>query len=226
MKKHIRDRSVQRADDQVERKRAQGSKAARGFTRWTGLRGKTLWDWLQILIIPAALAIGAFYIDIVASYIANDRQREEAMKDYFHEMTTLLLEHKLRQADKESEVRMIARVSTITTLRKMDEARKGFIMMFLSEAKLISRDDPVVSLSGANLRNADLTGINLSNTALHNVYLHGAILDHTGFRDADLTNAVLTEATVRNSNLMDALLCHTYLPDGTENNRDCPDANP
>ena len=28
--------------------------------KWTGFKGKTLWDWLQLLIIPLVLAVGGF----------------------------------------------------------------------------------------------------------------------------------------------------------------------
>jgi hypothetical protein len=28
---------------------------------WTGFSGKTLWDWLQLLIIPVMLAVGGFW---------------------------------------------------------------------------------------------------------------------------------------------------------------------
>lgn len=224
MTEHNSHKSVPLVGDQAKQDPPQETKTSRGFFRWTGFQGRTLWDWLKVLVVPMAVVLVGLYIDIVASYIAVDRQREESMKEYFREMTTLLIEHKLRQADKESEVRSIARVRTLTTLRKMDGIRRGFIMMFLSESNLISRDDPIVSLSGANLRAADLTGVDLSNTALQNVYLYGANLDHTEFRGADLTNVVLTEAKLRNSNLMDAHLCHTYFPDGTENNRDCSDS--
>ncbi len=224
MTEHNSHKSVPLAGDQAKQDPPPETKAFRGFFCWTGFQGRTLWDWLKVLVVPMALALVGLYIDIVASYIAADRQREESMKEYFREMTTLLIEHKLRQADKESEVRSIARVRTLTTLRKMDGIRRGFIMMFLSESNLISRDDPIISLSGANLRAADLTGVDLSNTALQNVYLYGANLDHTEFCGADLTNAVLTEAKLRDSNLMDAHLCHTYFPDGTEINRDCSDS--
>ena len=30
---------------------------------WTGLSQKTLWDWVQLLIIPAVLAVGGFALD-------------------------------------------------------------------------------------------------------------------------------------------------------------------
>ena len=189
---------------------------------WTGFHGKTLWDWLQMLIIPLVLAVGAFYIDIAASYIEADRQQEESMKSYFHEMTGLLLDKQLRSADKDSEVRSIARVMTLTTLRKMNGVRKGFILLFLSDLKLISRDAPIISLSGANLYRADLTGLDLSNTNLENVYLSEAKFASTTIDNANLSNSVLSNATQIDTDVTKAHLCKTYLPDGTKSDRDCP----
>jgi hypothetical protein len=107
---------MQQVGDQGKQGQVSETKTSRSFARWVGFEEKTLWDWFQMLVVPVALAIGALYIDITASYIAADRQREESMNDYFSEMTTLLLEHNLRQADKASEVRSVARVRTLTTL--------------------------------------------------------------------------------------------------------------
>src|SRR2546421_12789050 len=40
-----------------------------------GLHGKTLWDWLQLLIIPAVLAIGGYAFTYTTS--RNDREATE-----------------------------------------------------------------------------------------------------------------------------------------------------
>src|SRR5260221_6890 len=97
---------------------------------WTGLgpysppnkdsnfqREKTLWDWLQLLIIPAVLAVGGFWLNQIQKSreekateqrtkiereaaekraqaerdIALDNQREAALKEYFDKMSELLL---------------------------------------------------------------------------------------------------------------------------------------
>ena len=79
--------TVQRSGDQGEQDQVSETKTSRSFARWVGFEGKTLWDWLRILVVPVALATGALYIDIATSYIAADRQREESMNDYFGEMT-------------------------------------------------------------------------------------------------------------------------------------------
>jgi hypothetical protein len=68
--------------------------------------GKTLWDWLQFLIIPAVLAVGGFVINLTISRgeqeaakqraitereIANDNQREATLQGYIDKMSELLL---------------------------------------------------------------------------------------------------------------------------------------
>ena len=189
---------------------------------WTGFKGKTLWDWLQILIIPLVLASGAFYLQIVTEFIAADRQKEQLLTEYLREMTRLLLEHNLREAEENSELRSIANVRTLMTLRGLDGGRKGFLMLFLSKSKLIDRSQPIVSLSGSNLSNADLSCIQLDNADLRNVYLKDAKLYYTKLDGADLTDAVLTGASFKEEELRKAVLCNTALPNGEIENQGCP----
>src|SRR6266446_8210811 len=42
---------------------------------WTGLHGRTLYDWLQLLIIPAVLAIGGYLFNYTTG--RNERQANE-----------------------------------------------------------------------------------------------------------------------------------------------------
>jgi hypothetical protein len=64
-----------------------------GFTDYIGppigdnqnyFRGKTLWDFLGLLIIPVVLAMGALWFNRQEKereqYIAKDRQQEEALQ--------------------------------------------------------------------------------------------------------------------------------------------------
>ena len=92
-----------------------------------GLRGKTLWDWLQLLIIPAVLAVGGYVFNYTTSKneqqstqlrdqterdITLDNQREAALQAYIDKMSELLLAQNLRNASKEEEGQKIARVRT------------------------------------------------------------------------------------------------------------------
>jgi hypothetical protein len=59
-----------------------------------GFRGKTLWDWLQLLIVPFALAIVALLFQRTTTrtderQFALDNQREEALQAYIDRMSKL-----------------------------------------------------------------------------------------------------------------------------------------
>lgn len=72
--------------------------------------GKTLWDWMQLIIIPVVLAIGALLFNFTLSKseqkaahlraqteheIAVSNQQEDALQSYFDNMIELLLHEKL-----------------------------------------------------------------------------------------------------------------------------------
>src|SRR6266849_2526600 len=63
---------------------------------WTDIHGRTLYDWLQLLIIPAVLAVGGYLFNYTTGRtereIASDRQREEALQAYIDNMSALLLD--------------------------------------------------------------------------------------------------------------------------------------
>src|SRR5205823_14081475 len=102
----------------------------------TGFSGKTLWEWLQLLIIPAVLAVGGYAFTYTTSRndqaatekrtqaerdITLDNQREQALQAYLDKISELLLKEHLgeRTADGKlkpeyEQVRNVGRVRTIT----------------------------------------------------------------------------------------------------------------
>jgi uncharacterized protein YjbI with pentapeptide repeats len=195
---------------------------------WTGFSGqnsstKTLWDWLQllgVLAIPAVIGIGAwvFTTKQVQAREAEhiDNQREEALQDYIDEMLKLLLVNDLRHASDDDEVRKIARVRTLTVLRRLDPDRKASVLHFLQEADLVNKDTCLVELEGVDLSEARLNGIRLDGVNLHEANLSGANLNGASLcgtnlsgarlsgaylNDADLSKADLSEADLSEANL-------------------------
>jgi hypothetical protein len=133
------------------------------FWQWTGFKEKKLWDVLQLLIVPTALAIGAFYLQETAKQrdlqiaqanrekdqqIADDRTKQETLNRYFDQISTLLFERRLRSAKQSDEVRILARARTLTALGELDGERKGQLVRFLMEAGLIEVKEPIISLVG------------------------------------------------------------------------------
>jgi hypothetical protein len=202
------------------------------YFSWTGLadytkpselyvRGKTLWDWLQLLIIPAVLAGGAMWFSRAEREaereIASDRLREAALQAYLDRMTDLLLEKDLRTSQADDEAQAVARARTVTTLRQLDTARRDILLGFLSQAGLIGSKEARVrllsraNLSEADLRWANLVGADLSWSDLRWADLSWALLIGADLREASLYRANLIGANLRGADLRGASLGQTDL---------------
>jgi len=200
----------------------------------TGFETKTLWDWMELLIIPLFLAGGAFFLNrsehsverarteqraILECELATDRQQEAILQSYLDRMGELLLEKKLRTRN--TEVRNVARVRTLTVLRGLDGFRKRIVLKFLYEAGLIAENKTIVDLTDANLTGADLQvvdlqGLNLKDTNLKDANMQFANLQFANLRasilkDANLGGAYLEGANLEGANLEGAYLEGAYL---------------
>jgi uncharacterized protein YjbI with pentapeptide repeats len=198
---------------------------------WTNFNDKGLWDVLELIIVPVALAIGGYFLSTrqkateleiarrereSEQHIAQDREQEQSLQTYFDRMSELLLNHQLRESENDSEQRSIARSRTLTTLRRLNPERKGALLLFLYEAGLIKKDVVVVPLVEANLTYANLTSANLINANLERANLAHAnlvyvYLINANLKRANLAHANLEHANLTGANLMVANLTGTYL---------------
>jgi uncharacterized protein YjbI with pentapeptide repeats len=193
---------------------------------------KTLWDLLELLIVPGALALTALWfsnrerkddreatekraqIDREVAEnraqtdrdISTDRLQEAALHAYYDKMTELLLEKKLREAEKGEEVISIARSRTLTTLRSLDGKRKGMLIKFLCEANLINRQHTLINLDDADLDNAEL-----SNAIMIHKNFMGARMKNAALRNSRLISSKLAKADLNNACLILAQLSGTDL---------------
>ena len=182
---------------------------------------KTLWDWLDLLLVPLVLAGGGLWFSRKERRneraIAERRAEEAALEAYLGQMTTLLLEKSLRDAIPENPVRDVARAWTLTVLRRVSGERKGVLLRFLQESRLIRiAGERVVSLeradlSGADLRVADLKGADLRGVDLSIADLSIADLEDADLSGADRRRANLYKADLRYANLKGAKLQYANL---------------
>jgi uncharacterized protein YjbI with pentapeptide repeats len=191
---------------------------------------KTLWDWLQLFIVPLALAaIGLWFSaqqdahqqEIEKDRAKSDRHIEEqraqdaALQAYLDQMSQLMLEGNLRRSKESSEVRTLARARTQTVLERLNSRRKGSVVQFLYEASLLNKENPVVSLSDVRLSGANLSHLELSDANLSEAELKGANLSDVNLSDANLSEAKLKGANLGDANLSDANLSDAKL-DGAD----------
>ncbi len=194
----------------------------------TGFADKTLWDWLQLLIIPAVLALGGYLFTFISGRneheIALDNQREAALQAYIDKVSELLLQGGLGKSPPPHEVAIIARARTATVLRILDPVRRGSIIQFLSQSGILSIcvensikgsfDSPLNnenSLAGSNLQETNLNGANLSMLNLEKVNLQKSIIKKANLQGTDLSGANLQSADLSHTNLQEANLCGANL---------------
>lgn len=190
---------------------------------------KTVWDWLQLLIVPVMLAAIAFYFS--ASQASRDHSREDrriredrrlalaarqdaTLQSYFTQMSELMLDRRLLESQAESGVREVARTVTLATVRRLDGRRRGEVVRFLVEADLLTvrpgESRPPVDLGGADLRGAELAGTffppgsSLRGVDLRRARLDGARLQKTNLSRADLRNASLRKAVLEGVSLLES----------------------
>jgi uncharacterized protein YjbI with pentapeptide repeats len=193
---------------------------------------KTVWDILQLLIIPLMLAAVALFFN--ASQASRDRGREDrriredralaeaaredaTLEAYLGKMGGLMVDRDLLRSRPGSAVRQIARTSTIATLRRLNGARKGEVVHFLYESGLLrvrlERDGlllvstpvtkPVINLEGADLRGVDLVKASLSPSDGYGVLLEGD-LRGARFEHAVLNQTYFESADLRGASFNDA----------------------
>src|SRR3712207_6034869 len=92
-----------------------------------------------------------------AQEVENRRAQGSSLQAYFEQMGDLLLDKKLRKAQTEDEVRILAQAQTHTVLPTLNADRKRSIVVFLHKSMLIWGSDPIVGLVGADLREVDLS---------------------------------------------------------------------
>jgi hypothetical protein len=116
--------------------------------------GKSVWDWMGLLIVPIVLSlitvVFAWQQDVRQQEIedrraqeaqkiedqraeaerelAEQRAQDETLQAYFDQMSTLLLERDLRQSEEDSDVRRLARARTLVVLDTLGSARQNRVL--------------------------------------------------------------------------------------------------
>jgi hypothetical protein len=195
--------------------------------RWTGLvkddnyRRRTFWDWLDLLIVPAVLALGGVWFaaqqDARQEEASNQRAQLAALEDYLDQIGTLLLDRGLGSSDAPEGVKDLARARTLTILDMLSAERKPRVLAFLHEMELIQADPlaqekPIISLKFADLpevrlvRRHLLKSADLEQADLRKAKLYKAVLSNTNLRKANLTGAKLRKADLTGADLTKANL--------------------
>jgi len=154
--------------------------------------------------------------------LAQNQQHQTTLDTYLDRMSDLLLTSDLAVSNPGDQVRAIAEARTYTAARNLDSPRKGTLVRFLWEAKLINGPQPIISLSGADLSgaifttadlsSANLSGANLSGTNLSGTNLSGDYFTGANLSGADLLLTDLLDVHMNNADLSGAYLYWANMP--------------
>jgi uncharacterized protein YjbI with pentapeptide repeats len=264
------DKSTPKQEDAVrKRMRRSGSlqrtRQRKAWTR-TDLGGMTLRNWLPIvvgaLLFSLVIALGiwgiTWQLEKLESQrarqaqkienqraeaereLAEQRAQDEALQAYLDQMSQLILDRKLLEAEPGDPVHTLAQARTSTAILRLDAKHNESVTHFLitSDLSVRSKDSARLlrgstlshaKLSGAHLPNADLGDAELSGADLSNALLVNANLIGADLSGADLSNALLDNADLiahlPNADLSGANLIGADLSDGNLFSADLSDAN-
>lgn len=164
---------------------------------------KTLWDWMDLLLIPFVLAIIVFLFNRSErrneQRIAIEKQREETLREYLDQMAELFIKTDLKDEQASSAAMVVGRARTLAILGSLDGHRKGILLRFLYEMGFISIEETVIGLD-----KADLTDIILQTSTLDHVNLRGSNLDRAKLQRMHIPDGLLSGSSMRNTDLRSA----------------------
>jgi uncharacterized protein YjbI with pentapeptide repeats len=200
---------------------------------------KSLWEFLDLLIVPLALAIIGFGFaaqqqasqtqlenqrDERAQAVEEQRAQNAALQAYLDQMNHLMLEKGLLGSEEGDTVFTLAKARTTTVLAQFDGEHNQAVTRFLSDSGLL-RDLPLLAntaLPDAKLHKAVLQNANLADTNLKGANLTDAVLVDADFsaevkvgRGTQVTTADLTKADLSRAALQGANLSGCYLKEAT-----------
>jgi hypothetical protein len=198
--------------------------------RWTGLvkydnfHERTLWDWLDLLIVPAVLALGGYLFTRSESQRARQnaerqlsldrdtaaqRRQDDMLQAYLDGMSKLLTDTDLPSHSTQPSKNLctVARARTLTVLERLDSDRKRSVLQFLFESGLIYKEHTLRHKS-------DVIGKRYNIVSLKQANLSVANPKEANLRTVDLRKADLREAKVHWAKLGGAKLDGAQLQGG------------
>lgn len=179
---------------------------------------KTLWDWLDLLIIPAVIGLlGWLYSQtekIKTKKRDEERSQNEVLESFLLTMTNLIIEHKLHDTPNR-QILSIARARINIALHNLNGSRKGQVLQFLYESDLIDLT-PKINLIGINFQNvvideivlgkSEIKGSYFNNSSIQKANLSGGVFIGCDFSDANLSQSLVTNTDFSYSNFTNAIL--------------------
>jgi uncharacterized protein YjbI with pentapeptide repeats len=183
--------------------------------RW---RINTVRDWLDLLVVPLALVVISFLFTTQQDQrqqrtetqraeaereLAEQRAQDEALQAYLDQMSTLMLDRKLLEAEPGDPVHTLAQARTSTVILRLDSEHNESVTRFLIDSGLAaSSEGSPRLLREITLSHATLSDANLPNADLRDVDLSGANVNDANLKEANLNDANLSDANLSGAKLI------------------------
>lgn len=219
--------------------------------QWIGVKDKTLWDYLQLMIVPLLLIFVTTGISQYQKSIddaradkekqaAETKTKQDTLNSYIDAMTDLMKSGLGKQSDEGERLQPIATSRTILTLRELDGSRNMIVLGFLKESNLIRRDpqteedqkkeyEKQQAQYGQCLTNKAKAKTKVGNclppSPLFTLDLGESDLSNVNFNKVDLNTLNLKGASLKNAILTKAILIDTNLEEADLTGADLTGAN-
>jgi hypothetical protein len=163
---------------------------------WLGFKGKTLWDWMSLLLVPSIIATATLVVNHVQAQSNQSTIQESAFQQYIDRISNLVLSPLDHNA---TVTNAVAQAHTAAILQIVRQERAGRVLSFLDQLGRLK--DFIPDLEGIDLTNAELKGFNLD----------GLEFDRVRFVRADLEGASLIRSDLEAVNFSGADLKFTTM---------------
>lgn len=179
---------------------------------WTGFytnikyTKKTLWDWMDLIIIPITIIIISYlfkeYEKNKDSKIEEEKFQNQSMESFIDIISDLIIKNDLLKSNVKNDIFTLIETRIKFVLEILDGSRKGQLLQFLLNIGLI-KPNSKLALNAVNFDNAMLDGIILNNIEIKGVYfryssINNSDLSNSNFNGCDFSNANLSNSKVEN----------------------------
>jgi uncharacterized protein YjbI with pentapeptide repeats len=184
-------------------------------------RGKTLWDWLGLLIVPILLTVLAISVSDTLKKreieIGRLDNQNKVIQDYHLLVTKIIEQYDIKIISGPS--KSLLRARTLAIISIINKKQKAALMQFIVEAGLLQHNNLFLDLesfdlSGISWLPGNYEYINLNGTNMSNSFIQNCSFRESKLSSALLCNSILYEVAFTNSDLCYTDLSNTKITKG------------
>ncbi len=170
---------------------------------------KTLWDWLELIIVPISLSLIAWFFKKseikTEKAISLEKNREGELYSFYDYVQNIHFSTDLNDNRTKEMVSVLASARAKVIIGNLDVKRKASFIKFLYEVGFINIDGPIIVFD-----RPDFSGINLDNNSLFKMTIRGADFSNSSFEFSTLSFSIFSGSCFSKSSFYFAQLQRAY----------------